>query len=274
MMNLLKLTIPMVMVVSMLAGGCDRVQQLEAQNRRLSERLELAQGERDQALMDLTRLGADGKAKDGTLAGKDLQIQELQSDNQRKMDALTKLKDMYDALVNAPKAPLPVPSRVLPGKVDAALTAFASKNPGMVEYNSEIGMVKFKSDFTFGLGSATPNVAAVTAMGKLVEVLNTEEAAGFSVYVAGHTDDVPVVRTRAMHPNNWYLSVHRAVGVTKALEAAGLDSSRICAMGFGEWHPVEPNKPGKKGSAKNRRVELWIVPKGAFIQGEAQIVVE
>jgi flagellar motor protein MotB len=36
-------------------------------------------------------------------------------------------------------------------------------------------------------------------------------------------------------------------------------------MGFGEYHPVAPNKPGKKGNQANRRVEIWIVPPGSFL---------
>ena len=265
-MNLLKLTIPMVLVVSMLAGGCDRVQRLEAQNRALSERLELTQSERDQARAELVNLGSGMTTKDSAIAARDMTIDELRADNERKAQALINLKELYKKELDKKPSELVDPRAPLPAKVNAALTAFADKNPNMVEFNKDIGMLKFKSDFTFGLGSATPNATAVAAMAKLVEVLNTEDAVDFSVYVAGHTDDVPVVRTKPMHPNNWYLSVHRAVGVTKVLEAAGLDSSRICAMGFGEWHPIEPNKPGKKGSAKNRRVELWIVPSGAFIQ--------
>jgi flagellar motor protein MotB len=39
-------------------------------------------------------------------------------------------------------------------------------------------------------------------------------------------------------------------------------ASRLSARGFGEYRPVVPNKPNKKGNAQNRRVEIYLVAKG------------
>jgi flagellar motor protein MotB len=36
----------------------------------------------------------------------------------------------------------------------------------------------------------------------------------------------------------------------------------LSVRGFGEFRPVEPNKPNHQGNAKNRRVEIFIVAKG------------
>ena len=37
---------------------------------------------------------------------------------------------------------------------------------------------------------------------------------------------------------------------------------RVSVRGFGEYHPIVPNKPNKKGNPQNRRVEIYIVPQG------------
>jgi outer membrane protein OmpA-like peptidoglycan-associated protein len=42
----------------------------------------------------------------------------------------------------------------------------------------------------------------------------------------------------------------------------GIEPTRISERGFGEFRPVVPNAPGKKGNAQNRRVEIYIVPRG------------
>jgi chemotaxis protein MotB len=55
------------------------------------------------------------------------------------------------------------------------------------------------------------------------------------------------------------------------VDKAGLDPERIGAMGFGEYHPVEPNKPNKKGNPKNRRVEIWIIPPDRFLTVSGEV---
>jgi flagellar motor protein MotB len=46
------------------------------------------------------------------------------------------------------------------------------------------------------------------------------------------------------------------------MEASEIDSKRLSARGFGEFRPIEPNKPDKKGNPKNRRVEIYIIAEG------------
>jgi len=37
---------------------------------------------------------------------------------------------------------------------------------------------------------------------------------------------------------------------------------RTSVRGFGEYRPIVPNKPNKRGNPQNRRVEIYIVTKG------------
>ena len=71
-----------------------------------------------------------------------------------------------------------------------------------------------------------------------------------------------LLETLAKHPTNWHLSAHRAISVLKVMAGSKVDPKRMSARGFGEYRPVEPNKPNKGGNPRNRRVEIYIVPKG------------
>jgi chemotaxis protein MotB len=152
----------------------------------------------------------------------------------------------------------------LPVELDTALEDFAAGND-MVEYDSERGLVKFKSDLLFERGSDTVTTSAAEAVRTLCTILNTDTAKNFDVIVAGHTDDMRIARpeTRAAHPTNRHLSSHRAISVVRVLEGCGLEAKRMSTRGFGEFRPIAPNAPGNKGNPKNRRVEIYIVPSGA-----------
>ena len=192
-----------------------------------------------------------------------------QLDRERKAQdaAYTQLKAKYDKLLANLNNPPLIGETPLPAEVNEALRNFASAHGDVLEFLPKYGMVKLKADLTFPPGSATVQEGAAGALSKLAEILNKRVASKFSAYVAGHTDDQPVRAAIRKHPDNWYLSVHRAVGVQRVLVEAGLAPERIAAMGFGEHHPVVPNKPGNKGHRLNRRVEIWIVPSGKFLTG-------
>jgi len=172
----------------------------------------------------------------------------------------------------------PVIGDILPPQLNAALQAFAAANPGLIDFQQGRGMVKFKSDLTFDLGKTQIKAEARAALIKFAEILNGPAAQGFHIYIAGHTDNVPIKKsspTARKHPDNWYLSVHRAVAVQEILVTkANISAKRVGVMGFGENHPIAPNEgyvsgAGKGGNVKNRRVELWIVPPGRFLTSDA-----
>lgn len=151
----------------------------------------------------------------------------------------------------------------LPVELSTMLEDFA-KTTDMITYDSSRGVVKFKSDLLFEKGSDVVAPSATEAVKSLCKILNTEQGKEFDIIVAGHTDDLRISRpeTRAKHPTNWHLSAHRAISVLEVMTGDGIIPGRISVRGFGEYRPIAPNKPGKKGNAVNRRVEIYIVPKG------------
>ncbi len=182
---------------------------------------------------------------------------------QEKLAALEKAIEDKQALIDSMKNQLLYGGAQLPVELSTMLEDFAAKEE-MVTYDSSRGIVKFKSDLLFEPGSDKVAPSAVEAIQSLCKILATEQAKEFDIIVAGHTDDIPIGKpaTRAKHPTNWHLSAHRAISVLNVMSRNNIAASRLSARGFGEYRPVVPNKPNKKGNAQNRRVEIYIVAKG------------
>jgi chemotaxis protein MotB len=182
---------------------------------------------------------------------------------QQKAEALQKQLDDKNGLISQMQQQLIYGGAVLPVELSTLLEDFA-KDQELVTYDSSRGMVKFKSDLLFSPGSDIVVPGARDAVKALCDILNTDNALNFDVIIAGHTDDIPIGKpeTRAKHPTNWHLASHRAISVLKMMENDGLTSDRLSSRGFGEFRPIAPNKPNKKGNPQNRRVEIYIVAKG------------
>jgi chemotaxis protein MotB len=240
----------------MLTGGCvskEAYDEALAQNRRAQEQLEKLQEAYRQ-------LQGENQNLNSKLKEYELATQKLKGDNDRwanqyrdLQNDFDALKKKYDLLVASARPPEILEGPILPAPLHKALEEFAKAYPELLTYLPKYGMIKLNADLTFEKGS--------------------DAALKFNVYIAGHTDDIPIGKpdTKRRHPTNWYLSVHRAVSVLKELAGDGLAEKRMGAMGFGEYHPVAPNAPGNKGNRLNRRVELWIVSPDRFLTltGEA-----
>lgn len=234
--------------------GCEQSDlqtQNQVQQRRISDlesQLQAAQLQLDQLKRKLETAEATGGVEVETLRQK---VAALEEDVAKK-EAL--IKSMQDRLMGA--SPLPV-------ELNTALEDFAKGND-LIEYDSSRGMVKFKSDLLFAKGSDEVTAQAAEAIKTLSGILNSQQAKQFDIIVAGHTDDIPILKpaTRAVHPTNRALSSHRAISVVEQMEKNGIEPKRLSTRGFGEYRPLEPNAPDKKGNPKNRRVEIYIVAQG------------
>ena len=253
------------------AGGCvsaDEYNKAVAASRRANEELLKCQEARAALRADNERLTRELSSRDAIIKSAQDQIALLEQNIASLQDSYSKLKDLYD---QATKGQLPVPlaGPLLGPELDKLLQEFAAKYPDLVEYLPKYGMVKFKADLTFEKGSDAVSAGAADALKRFAEIINGPVATRFNIYIAGHTDDIPIKRpeTIRLHPTNWHLSVHRSLAVIKVLTEAGVAQPRMGSMGFSKYHPVEANAPGEKGNPKNRRVEIWIVPPDRFLTG-------
>jgi chemotaxis protein MotB len=149
---------------------------------------------------------------------------------------------------------------VLPMELNILLQEFAASND-MVTFDEDSGILKFKSDFLFGPGSDKVSANAVGSVEALVAIMNTDKAEKFDVIIAGFTDSDPIKASKARHPTNWHLSVHRGIGVLNLMINKGMSEGRLSVRGFGQFRPIADNAT-KEGKAANRRVEIYVVPKG------------
>ncbi len=242
-----------------LINGCSgELQSLRAANdaqqkliNSLRADLSAAQLERDQLKRELEGLRGIGNVDMQTL--------------EEKVALYEKYLKEKDDLIEQLRKQLLTSGPALPPELSNLLEEFAKANPGMVTYDKDKGIVKFSSDLLFNKGSDEVTTSAANAVKALCGILNAPEALDFDIVVAGHTDDIPIQKpeTLAKHPSNWHLSVHRAISVEKVMESNSLDPKRLSVRGFGEFRPLVANAPNKGGAEQNRRVEIYIIPKGA-----------
>lgn len=177
---------------------------------------------------------------------------------------LGNLQSQYDALNRQYEEALSKMGTAiaLPAPVTDALNRFAAENPDLVDFDSARGIVKFKSDITFASGSSTLTPRAADAIARFATILNSPAAAGYELQVAGHTDNTRVLQEstiKAGHKDNWYLSAHRAISVSEAMQKDAVNPARLAVMGYADQHPIADNS-STAGKAQNRRVEVLILP--------------
>ncbi len=129
--------------------------------------------------------------------------------------------------------------------IDAKLVTVRRENMWLeIEINTDIL-------FPSGAGEFAPTAEPV--LDKLAEVLKPFPN---PIRVEGHTDDRPI-RT-ASFPSNWELSAARAASVVHQFTRQGIDPLRLEIVGFGEFHPRQPNATSE-GRNANRRVVVLVL---------------
>jgi chemotaxis protein MotB len=113
--------------------------------------------------------------------------------------------------------------------------------------------VEINTDILFPSGSGGFAPAAAPVLDKLADVLKPFPN---PIRVEGHTDDRPI--HTAAFPSNWELSAARAASVVHEFTRAGIDPLRLEIIGFGEYHPRQPND-SIEGRNANRRVAILIL---------------
>ena len=111
------------------------------------------------------------------------------------------------------------------------------------------------TDVLFDPGKTEIKPEGKTALAEVAAALRTVPGRRFQV--AGHTDTLPI-HTKEF-ASNWELSTARAVSVVKLLVKEGVRAEALSAAGYAEFDPAQSNA-SDKGRAKNRRIEIVLVP--------------
>ena len=113
--------------------------------------------------------------------------------------------------------------------------------------------IEINTDILFPSGAGAFSTSAEPVLDKLAEVLKPFPN---PIRVEGHTDDRPI--HTAAFPSNWELSAARAASVVHQFTKQGIDPLRLEIVGFGEFHPRQPNTSAD-GRNANRRVAVLVL---------------
>ncbi len=257
-MRIAKLFVVIIVASMVIWGsGCISAQEhegLKDQNRIQAQTIDDLRRDLGEATIELNQLKSKLAALQGQMSvgasAKDAEIAALEADIAAKKALIEKLR-----------AAMLTSTVKLPTGLNMALRDFAANND-TITFDEESGVLKFQSDFLFKSGSDKVQPGAIDAVKMLGTILTSSDGEKFHVIVAGNTDNDPIKYSKALHPTNWHLSVHRGIAVLNQLAGNGVANERLSVRGFGEFRPVTSNDT-KEGKAANRRVEIFIIPAGS-----------
>ena len=120
-----------------------------------------------------------------------------------------------------------------------------------------------KGKILFETGKATLSSEGKTLLDAIAgEILLNPNYADYAVRVEGHTDNAPIGGSEL---RNWNLSTERAIAAVKYLQVhAGVDAQRLAATGYAFYQPMD-TADTPEAKAKNRRIEIILVPPQDFL---------
>lgn len=124
--------------------------------------------------------------------------------------------------------------------------AIAASESASIKREQDILRATFKGEAYFDYDSSDLKSGAFYELRRVSDILIKYPHT--TIEVGGHTD------TKGSKAYNQKLSERRADAVTEELIRNGVSSQRISTIGYGELRPISSNH------AKNRRVEILIVP--------------
>jgi len=145
---------------------------------------------------------------------------------------------------------------LLAQEVEAGFTPIKNEIYNLKVYPDRIQFA-ISAHSLFSPGGALLKRSAEPILNRVAEVLK-----GLNAYfmIEAHTDDLRV--DSPDYPSNWELSAARASTVVRYfIEGHYIDPTRLTLMGAGQYRPIADNAT-PEGRAKNRRIDIYIVPNG------------
>jgi chemotaxis protein MotB len=231
------------------------LERMTLQNEKLATDLSYVTDQRDKAVSDKEELDRILKARSDNLS-------QTISDLRRKVADL----DAENMKLQAENASLAKAREEQVQKVSSTYESLLEKmkseiSQGQVAISERKGKltVTMVDSILFDAGKAEVKKGGIEILGKVVSIL--KDMSDKSIRIEGHTDTMQISRASAQrYPTNWELSAARAVNVARFLQDQGIDPGNLSAVAYGEWKPVATNDTAE-GKAKNRRIEIILVPK-------------
>jgi len=225
------------------------------QNEKLTTDLSYASDQRDKA-------DADKEELDRILRSRSDSLSQTIVELRRKIDDIdaenAKLKEENASLVKAREEQVQKVSSTYESLLEKMKSEISKGQVTISELKGKL-TVNMVDSILFDSGKAEVKKGGLEILGKVISIL--KDVDDKSIRIEGHTDDVPISRALARrYPTNWELSAARAINVARHLQEQGIDPGQLSAVAYGEWKPVATNDTAE-GKAKNRRIEIILVPK-------------
>jgi chemotaxis protein MotB len=228
---------------------------MTARNEKLTTDLSYVADQRDKADADKEELDTILRSRSDALSQTIVELR-------RKIDDLDaenrQLKAENARLVKAREEQVEKVSSTYESMIDKLKSEISEGKITISELKGKL-TVNMVDSILFDSGRAEVKKGGLVILGKVVSIL--KDVNDKSIRIEGHTDNVPISQALARrYPTNWELSAARAINVTRYLQAEGIDPANLSAVAYGEWKPVAGNDT-PEGRAKNRRIEIVLVPK-------------
>ena len=225
------------------------------QNEKMTTDLSYATDQRDKADADKEELDRILRARSDNLSQSIVELRRKVAD----LDAENaKLKAENASLVKAREEQVQKVSSTYENMIEKMKSEISKGQITISELKGKL-TVNMVDSILFDSGRAEVKKGGLEILGKVVSIL--KDVSDKSIRIEGHTDDVQISRALAQrYPTNWELSAARAINVTRFLQDQGIDPGNLSAAAYGEWKPVAANDTAE-GRAKNRRIEIILVPK-------------
>ena len=189
---------------------------------------------------EVERLGRQNEELTKKVQGQQEQIGRLEKSREEKVQEVQEVSKTYSQMIEKMK------SEIADGQVT------------ITELQGRL-TVNMVDAILFDSGKADIKPEGRQVLQKVADVIGQVEDK--AVRVEGHTDNVKIggALTRAF-ASNWELSAARATNVARYLQRLGVDPTLLSAAAYGEYRPVSENDT-PEGRAKNRRIEIVLVPK-------------
>jgi chemotaxis protein MotB len=225
------------------------------QNEKMTTDLSYVTDQRDKADADKEELDRILRSRSDSLSQSIVELR-------RKVDDLDaenrKLKEENASLVKAREEQVRKVSSTYESLLEKMKSEISKGQITISELKGKL-TVNMVDSILFDSGKAEVKKGGLAILGKVISIL--KDVQDKSIRIEGHTDNVPISRALAQRfPTNWELSAARAINVARHLQEEGIDPGQLSAVAYGEWKPVATNDTAE-GKAKNRRIEIILVPK-------------
>lgn len=215
----------------------DKIKTMEEQKAELGKNLQEKENQ-------LTLLKKELASKDAEISELRTEVRTLSTDRAKALEekekAIAELKKTHDKLINELK------EEIKRGEIE--VTQLRDK--------LTLQMVE---KILFDSGSADIKISGKKILDRVAEIL--KKVTDRQIRIEGHTDNVPIgPKIAKKFPTNWELSTARATNVVRYLiEKGGIDPKFLSASGYAEYKPIDTNDT-EEGRARNRRIEIVLIP--------------